>query len=192
MVKSWETEEKLQNVSNEKKVKKVIKGLEKASKTHAKQAKILKSGLKVIKARGGKDASKQFRFTIWRISGGWPCWWASMGGKSKEIQVPQEQVVVIKILHLKLQVQRFTTKKRPFKSNIGLTAWLLMQFPKAFMMQKNLKNKKKWMFWAGDACQGKETESKTLELVIMRKQSTCNSKTYVNVQHQKFLYLFKK
>ena len=38
-----------------KKVKKVIKGLEKASKTHAKQAKILKSGLKVFKARGGKD-----------------------------------------------------------------------------------------------------------------------------------------
>ena len=41
-----------------KKVKKVIKGLEKASKTHAKQAKILKSGLKVFKARGGMDASK--------------------------------------------------------------------------------------------------------------------------------------
>ena len=38
-----------------KKVKKVIKGLEKASKTHAKQAKILKSGLKVFKARGGMD-----------------------------------------------------------------------------------------------------------------------------------------
>ena len=38
-----------------KKVKKVIKGLEKASKTHAKQAKILKSGLKVFKARGGRD-----------------------------------------------------------------------------------------------------------------------------------------
>ena len=38
-----------------KKGKKVIKGLEKASKTHAKQAKILKSGLKVFKARGGKD-----------------------------------------------------------------------------------------------------------------------------------------
>ena len=48
---------KLQNISNEKKVKKVIKGLEKASKTHAKQAKILKSGLKVFKARGGMDAS---------------------------------------------------------------------------------------------------------------------------------------
>ena len=31
-----------------KKVKKVIKGLEKASKTHAKQATILKSGLKYI------------------------------------------------------------------------------------------------------------------------------------------------
>ena len=45
--KVMETEEKLQNISNEKKVKKVIKGLEKASKTHAKQAKILKSGLKV-------------------------------------------------------------------------------------------------------------------------------------------------
>ena len=41
-----------------KKVKKVIKGLEKASKTHAKQAKILKSGLKGFKARGGMDASK--------------------------------------------------------------------------------------------------------------------------------------
>ena len=41
-----------------KKVKKVIKGLEKASKTHAKQAKVLKSGLKVFKARGGMDASK--------------------------------------------------------------------------------------------------------------------------------------
>lgn len=41
-----------------KKVKKVIKGLEKASKTHAKQAKILKSGLKVFKAKGGMDASK--------------------------------------------------------------------------------------------------------------------------------------
>ena len=41
-----------------KKVKKVIKGLEKASKTHAKQATILKSGLKVFKARGGMDASK--------------------------------------------------------------------------------------------------------------------------------------
>ena len=38
-----------------KKVKKVIKGLEKASKTHAKQATILKSGLKVFKARGGRD-----------------------------------------------------------------------------------------------------------------------------------------
>ena len=38
-----------------KKGKKVIKGLEKASKTHAKQAKILKSGLKVFKARGGRD-----------------------------------------------------------------------------------------------------------------------------------------
>jgi len=38
-----------------KKVKKVIKGLEKASKTHAKQAKVLKSGLKVFKARGGRD-----------------------------------------------------------------------------------------------------------------------------------------
>ena len=41
-----------------KKVKKVIKGLEKASKTHAKQAKVLKSGLKVFKAKGGMDASK--------------------------------------------------------------------------------------------------------------------------------------
>ena len=42
-----------------KKVKKVIKGLEKASKTHAKQAKVLKSGLKVFKARGGgMDASR--------------------------------------------------------------------------------------------------------------------------------------
>lgn len=42
-----------------KKIKKVIKGLEKASKTHAKQAKVLKSGLKVFKARGGgMDASK--------------------------------------------------------------------------------------------------------------------------------------
>ena len=41
-----------------KKVKKVIKGLEKASKTHAKQAKVLKSGLKVFKARGGLDASQ--------------------------------------------------------------------------------------------------------------------------------------
>ena len=41
-----------------KKVKKVIKGLEKASKTHAKQAKVLKSGLKVFKARGGMDASQ--------------------------------------------------------------------------------------------------------------------------------------
>ena len=38
-----------------KKIKKVIKGLEKASKTHAKQATILKSGLKVFKARGGRD-----------------------------------------------------------------------------------------------------------------------------------------
>ena len=36
-----------------KKIKKVIKGLEKASKLHAKQAKVLKSGLKVFKARGG-------------------------------------------------------------------------------------------------------------------------------------------
>jgi len=41
-----------------KKIKKVIKGLEKASKTHAKQAKVLKSGLKVFKAKGGMDASK--------------------------------------------------------------------------------------------------------------------------------------
>ena len=38
-----------------KKIKKVIKGLQKASKTHAKQAKVLKSGLKVFKARGGMD-----------------------------------------------------------------------------------------------------------------------------------------
>ena len=42
-----------------KKIKKVIKGLQKASKTHAKQAGILKKAFKVTKLRGGgMDASK--------------------------------------------------------------------------------------------------------------------------------------
>tara|TARA_Y100000114_G_C11671244_1_gene283869 strand:- start:35 stop:727 length:693 start_codon:yes stop_codon:yes gene_type:complete len=42
-----------------KKVKKVIKGLKKASKTHAKQAGVLKKAFKVLKLRGGgMDASK--------------------------------------------------------------------------------------------------------------------------------------
>ena len=43
-----------------KKIKKVIKGLEKASKTHAKQAKILKSGLKVLKKRVGGAAGREY------------------------------------------------------------------------------------------------------------------------------------
>ena len=43
-----------------KKVKKVIKGLEKASKTHAKQAKVLKSGLKVFKKRVGGAAGREY------------------------------------------------------------------------------------------------------------------------------------
>ena len=38
-----------------KKVKKVMKGLQKASKTHAQQAKVLKSVLKNGKKRYGKD-----------------------------------------------------------------------------------------------------------------------------------------
>ena len=42
-----------------KKIKKVIKGLQKASKTHAKQAGVLKKAFKVTKLRGGgMDASK--------------------------------------------------------------------------------------------------------------------------------------
>ena len=43
-----------------KKVKKVIKGLEKASRTHAKQAKVLKSGLKVFKKRVGGAAGREY------------------------------------------------------------------------------------------------------------------------------------
>ena len=113
VVKSWETEEKLQNISNEKKVKKVIKGLEKASKTHAKQAKILKSGLKVFKARrGGMDASQaDFSSPSGSSSSGGISGPSAgdvamgMGGKREQIQTSQEQVAVIKILHLKLQVQ---------------------------------------------------------------------------------------
>ena len=66
-----------------KKVKKVIKGLEKASKTHAKQAKVLKSGLKVFKARGGMDASKaDFNTPSGGVSGAskGPAGGASAGG----------------------------------------------------------------------------------------------------------------
>ena len=66
-----------------KKVKKVIKGLEKASKTHAKQAKVLKSGLKVFKARGGMDASRSdFRSPGSSVSGAskGPAGGASAGG----------------------------------------------------------------------------------------------------------------
>ena len=66
-----------------KKVKKVIKGLEKASKTHAKQAKVLKSGLKVFKARGGMDASQSdFKSPGSSVSGAsrGPAGGASAGG----------------------------------------------------------------------------------------------------------------
>jgi hypothetical protein len=66
-----------------KKVKKVIKGLEKASKTHAKQAKVLKSGLKVFKARGGMDASRaDFKSPGSSVSGAsrGPAGGASAGG----------------------------------------------------------------------------------------------------------------
>ena len=66
-----------------KKVKKVIKGLEKASKTHAKQAKVLKSGLKVFKARGGMDASRaDFKTPGSSVSGAskGPAGGASAGG----------------------------------------------------------------------------------------------------------------
>jgi hypothetical protein len=66
-----------------KKVKKVIKGLQKASKTHAKQAKVLKSGLKVFKARGGMDASQSdFKSPGSSVSGAsrGPAGGASAGG----------------------------------------------------------------------------------------------------------------
>jgi DNA anti-recombination protein RmuC len=42
-------------MTKKNKIKKVIKGLQKASKSHAKQAKVLKSVLKKGKKRHGKD-----------------------------------------------------------------------------------------------------------------------------------------
>ena len=42
-------------MSKKNKIKKVMKGLQKASKSHAKQAKVLKNVLKNGKKRHGKD-----------------------------------------------------------------------------------------------------------------------------------------
>ena len=148
MVKSWETEEKLQNITNEKKVKKVIKGLEKASKTHAKQAKILKSGLKVFKARGGRMQVKEISDHHQEII-------LEASKVSHQLEILEVIMVVIEIqiqtygggggnqLHLQLQVKKDNKKRSCYKRFLInqiwiLLLWLLMQLEEAFMMLKKI------------------------------------------------------
>ena len=108
-----------------KKVKKVIKGLEKASKTHAKQAKVLKSGLKVFKARGGMDASRaDFKSPSGGVSGAskGPAGGASAGGNYGGNRNPRQTYGGGGGTTKKTKTTRTiggpdTTKDEPYKSN---------------------------------------------------------------------------
>ena len=151
-----------------KKVKKVIKGLEKASMTHAKQAKILKSGLKVIKARGGRDASQaDFSSPSGSSSSGGRGPSArdkamGMGGKSRNTgatgtgsgsQNKPTQPSGSKV----------TVRKGPVQvPNIGLTAMAFNTISKSLYDAKNLKEQKKVDALGGEMLtQGKRSPKNT-------------------------------
>tara|TARA_R100001086_G_scaffold88252_1_gene43135 strand:- start:36 stop:695 length:660 start_codon:yes stop_codon:yes gene_type:complete len=134
-----------------KKVKKVIKGLEKASKTHARQAKILKSGLKVFKARGGRDMGAGSSGMGAGKSGGF-----GGSGAVDTGDLGSEAANVAANVSASSHrgggggnggspsTSKVTAKKGPFQvPNIGLTAMVINQISKSLYNQKNLKEQKK-------------------------------------------------
>ena len=134
-----------------KKVKKVIKGLEKASKTHAKQAKMLKSGLKVFKARGGRDMGAGSSGMGAGKSG------SNMGGSGAVDTGDLGSEAANVAANISATTHRgggngannssspsgVTVKKGPVQvPNLGLTALVFNQISKSLYDSKNLKEQK--------------------------------------------------